>query len=218
MRRFLWYNIITLVFLLSELACAAQIENGTQGKKLKFTGFFSVARSTFDVRNFSSSLTYPSLEFRCGGGIAKPIGKNFELKSGLYWGLKVKRKSYLSPPSQEFPILRLDEAASSRNHFFADMPLTMQFNLPKPKIGFKAGLNSRFWAPNNKSVDVLTNKMEVGVLGGISCLIMKRISMGFEYYHGLTDIFGGSYFLNNGQLSAFHVKNQFTQLTFEHTF
>ena len=96
--------------------------------------------------------------------------------------------------------------------------MTLQFNPPKTKLGIKAGLNSRFWAPNNANVDVLTARGEIGMLGGISYKITNRINIGLDYYYGLTDIWGGSYFTGIAQTGEFHVRNQFTQLTVEHSF
>ncbi|MCW5912070.1 MAG: hypothetical protein KIT62_13430 [Cyclobacteriaceae bacterium] len=185
--------------------------------------FLSVGGSSFDVNGLPSSPSYASLELRLGTGIVKPIGKYFDLKSGLNIGLKVKRKSYFFGPSRQFTykpwvMLSLDEAASNRNHLFIDIPLSLQFNYPKYRLGLKGGLNFRFWAPNDKSVDVLTGRSEIGMLGGISYNLIKRINIGLEYYYGLTDILGGSYYENNSHLMEYHVRNQFTQITIEHNF
>jgi len=217
-------NLLTTVsFLFISQLCLAQILNSDFNKKLRYTRALGIARSTFDVTGFPSSPDYASLELRLGAGIVKPIGKYFELKSGLNLGLKVKRKSYFFGPSKQFTyepwvMLSLDEAASSRNHFFLDIPLTLQFNPPKTRIGLKGGLNFRFWAPNNDSVDVLTARQEIGLLGGISYNVFKKINIGLEHYYGLTDIWGGSYTGNNSQIIQFHARNQFTQITIEQTF
>jgi hypothetical protein len=216
-------GLTTAIFLFSCQWCMAQIADNTNVKNFRYTGFLSVARSSFAVNGYPSSPSYPSLELRLGAGIAKPIGKYFELKSGLYLGLKVKRESYFYGPSKQYTqepglIYSLDKAASDRSHLFVDLPLTLQLNLPKTKIGLKAGLNSRFWVPNNDNVDVLTARQEIGMLGGISYNLIKRINIGLDYYYGLTDISGGSYSINNSQLAEYHVRNQFTQLTIEHKF
>jgi len=220
MKTLLKINIsTTVIFLFICQLCCAQILNSGNNNKLRYTRALSVARSTFEVNGFPSSPDYSSLELRIGAGIVKPLGKYFDFKTGVYLGLKVKRQSYFFGPSKQFTkepcvLPALDEAASSRNHFLVDIPFTLQFNPAKTKIGLRAGLNTRFWAPNNDNVDVLTARPEVGLLGGISHKLVKSINIGFDYYQGLTHIYGG----NNSQSGEFHVRNQFIQLTFEHSF
>lgn len=217
-------NLLTTVsFLFISQLCLAQIINSDFNKNLRYTKALSIARSTFDVTGLPSSPDYASLELRLGAGIVKPIAKYFDLKSGVYLGLKIKRQSYFFGLSKQYTnelwvLPALDEAASSRNHFFVDIPLTLQFNPPKTKIGLKGGLDFRFWAPNNDSVDALTARQEIGLLGGISYSLFKKITIGLEHYYGLTDIWGGSYIGNNSQLIQYHVRNQFTQITIEQNF
>ena len=215
--------IITVSFLFISQLSFAQILNSDFNKKLRYTRAVNIARSTFDVTGFPSSPVYPSLELRLGAGILKPLAKHLDLKSGIYLGLKLKRQSYYFGLSKQYTtepwvLPALDEAASSRNHFFVDIPLVLQFNPPKTRIGLKGGLNFRFWAPNNDSVDVLTARPEIGLIGGISYNLIKNISIGLEHYYGLTDILGGSYTGTNNQLTRYHVRNQFTQITIEQTF
>lgn len=223
MKRFIRLEIITtILFLLTWQLSFAQISNVINDKKFRHTRFLSVARSSFDVNGFPSSPSYSSLEFRLGVGIVKSLGAYFELKSGLNLGLKVKRKSYFFGPLMQFTyepwvMPSLDETASGRNHLYADIPLALQCNLLKTRIGLKGGLNFRLWAPNDASVDVLTAKPEVGMHGGISYHLAKGISIGVEHYYGLTDILNRSYFRDNPYVH-YRVRNQSTQITIEQIF
>ena len=80
-------------------------------------------------------------------------------------------------------------------------------------IGFRLGFDVRFWAPNNKRIDVLTANQEIGLLGG-GCINLKGFSVGLDFYYGLTKIHGGS--INyNGDHYIFRVVNAYTQVTFE---
>jgi hypothetical protein len=220
MKTHLKINLLTTVsFLFISQLCLGQILNSDFNKKLRYTRALSIARSTFVVTGLPSSPDYASLELRLGAGIVKPIGKYFDFKSGVYLGLKIKRQSYFFGLSKQFTkepwVLRaLDEAASSRNHFLIDIPFALQFNPLKTKLGLRAGLNTRLWAPNNDNVDVLTARPEIGLLGGVSHKLVKALNIGFDYYHGLTDIYSGSI----SQSGEFHVRNQFIQLTLEHYF
>lgn len=224
MKRFFEFDIITVTLLIFIYqSSVGQISDLINDNKFRYTRFLGVARSSFDVNGLPSSPSYSSLELRLGAGILKPIGKYFELKSGLNLGLKVKRKSYFFGPSKQFTnepwVMRsLDEAASSRNHFFVEIPLTLQYNLPNTRIRLKGGLNFRFWVPNNDSVDVLTGRPEIGMLGGVSYNLYKRISIGLEYYYGLTNILRGYYYINSSQLIEYNVRNQFIQVVIEQTF
>ncbi len=208
----------TAAIVLANLFGIAQKSDKTDHKKIKFIGVLGVARSTFDVSILSPK--YPTLELRLGAGIVKPFGKFFELKSGLYLGLKVKRESYFIGQlytQQGVPLLKLDEASSNRNHFVVDMPLVLQLNVQQNKVGFRAGFNARFWKPNNDDVDVLTNRTEVGILLGITRRITRRVNSGLDFYYGLTDVYGGSIYSSAPPVN-FYVRNQFAQLTLEYSF
>lgn len=226
MKKLITFSMLAAtLFLLSHASGFAQrgdvIDNG-KSRPLRHSRFLAIGRSSFDVNGFPSSPDYASLEMRLGAGIAKLLGKNFELKSGVTLGLKFKRKSYFYGPSKQFTnepwvSLNLDETASSRNHLFIESPVALQFKLPKTGVRLKGGLNFRFWAPNNASVDVLSFQPEIGILGGISSNVGKRINVGVEHYYGLTDIWGGSSRSNPG-LIWFYVRNQFTQIVIERSF
>ncbi len=220
MKRFIRLDIsAAFILLLNSNLCVAQIAKGVNDRKFIYTRALSIARSAFDVTGFPSSPDYASLELRLGAGIVKPIGKYFDVKSGVYLGLKMKRQSYYFGPSKQYtyePWVHpgLDQTASSRNHIVVDIPFTLQFKPPKTKLGLSAGLNARCWAPNNANVDVLTAQPEIGLLGGVSHKLYRAINIGFDYYKGLTDIHGGS-LQHSGE---FHVRNQFVQLTLERDF
>jgi hypothetical protein len=93
MKKFQKFSIITTaIFLFSYHVCFAQISNNDY-RKLIYTRVLSVARSTFEVKGFPSSPDYPSLELRLGVGIVKPVAKLFDLKSGIYLGLKSSNKA-----------------------------------------------------------------------------------------------------------------------------
>ena len=80
-----------------------------------------------------------------------------------YWpiGIKVKREAF-NKPGQAYtvgpPFLKLDEVASNRNHYFVEVPLLLQFNLPHLELGLRAGVNYRSFLANTKAVDFLTGR------------------------------------------------------------
>ncbi len=210
---------IVLVITMISLKGMAQSLVATSNKKLQYTGVVSIGRSSFICKGYTSPPDYASAEVRIGLGLSKQVGKYFELKSGMYFGLKFKRESYIygsgnntyfNEPDLNFS---LNKTVSSRNHLVTDIPLVLQFNPPKTKLGLKAGLYGRFWAPYNASVDVLTGRPEVGILGGLSHQLTKRTSLGVELYRGLTRIYSGSY-----STTVYSAWNQFAQLSFAYAF
>ncbi|MBX2897263.1 MAG: hypothetical protein KF763_17580 [Cyclobacteriaceae bacterium] len=223
MRRFIYILVLSItLFLISYQSPFAHISNVINPKKIRYSKFLGVARSSFDVNGFPSSPSYSSLELRVGTGIIKPLGHYFDLKSGLSIGLKVKRNSYFFGTPNRFTnkqwvLPSLDETVSNQHHLFIEVPLSLQFR-PKPKLSFRSGLNFRFWLPNDESSDVLAGRPEIGMLGGVSYALTSRIKIGLEHYYGLTNILSGSFYVNNSQLIKYHVRNQFTQITIERTF
>lgn len=185
----------------------------TNESKPKFFVLAGIARSVFEVDIPASKFATP--EFRLGAGLSRTIGK-FEIKPSVLIGLKATRPTYrvgqvYTQPG--VPLLMLDDAASGRNHFVIDVPLVIQYNIRNPMIGFRLGFDVRFWTPNNKSVDILTAKQEIGLHGG-GCINLKGFSVGLDFYYGFTKIHGGS--INyNGDHYIFRVVNAYTQITFE---
>lgn len=212
----------TVIFLFSSQWSVAQVSDRTSNSKFRYLVVLGVARSTFEVRDVPSSPKYPSLELRLGVGLVKPLGKFCELKSGLYFGVKVKRESYYFGPTKNFTyepsvIPRLDEAASNRNHFVLDIPLILQFNISHNKVGIRTGLNARLWKPHNDDVDVLAALHEIGILSGITHRITQRINIGLDLYLGLSNIYHGGIISNSGYPVSLKVTNQFAQLTVEYS-
>ena len=210
-------TIIT-TFLISALTALGQHEEvSNSNNKIKYTGIFSVGRSTFKSSTSAPS-TFPTLELRMGAGISKPLGKVIELRSRLAFGVKFKREAY-NKPGQPYvigpPFLELDEVASNRNHYFLEIPLVVQFNLPHPKLGFNMGVNYRFFFPYNKDVDFLTNKSDVGIITGISYRGFDRLEIGFDYYFGITKLYSSSGTVDTTEFT-FNTRNQFAQIRIEY--
>lgn len=205
-------TIISFLTILFNQEVSAQ-ELGDSPRKIKFYCLGGIARSVFEVDIPASKFATP--EFRLGVGISKPVGK-LEFKSSVLLGLKGTRPSYrvgqiYTQPG--VPLYMLNDAACKRNHFVVDIPLLVQYNLSNPKVGLRLGADARFWAPNNKNVDVLTSKQEIGLLGG-GCINLKRFSIGLDFYYGLSKIHGGS-ITYNGELYRFEVINRYSQITIE---
>lgn len=205
---------VTIAFIFISHFCSAQ--NQDNDRKIKITAFTSVGQSTF-YSNPSAPSKFPTLELRFGAGIIKPLTKNIQLKSRLTFGVKFKREAFNSSNLVIVgpPFMELDEVASNRNHYFMEIPLILQFNLPHPKIGLSLGFNYRFFFPYNESVDFLTNKREIGILPGISYHFSPRFEVGFDYFFGLTEVYNASGTIDNQEVNI-DVHNRFAQVRFSY--
>jgi hypothetical protein len=188
-------------------------------KQVRLNAFLGTGRSTFKT-NMAAPSTFPTVEFRLGAGVTKPLTEIFDLRARLTFGAKLKRKA-LNEQGQPFqvgsPFIELDEAASSRNHYFYEVPLLLQANVRHPKIALKAGANVRHYFPINDAVDFLTARNEFGVIAGASYRLSETMSLGLEYYFGLTKVYTASGHLDSSEFSM-NVRNEFAQVTFEYTF
>jgi hypothetical protein len=213
---------IALVLLSSLFAFAQPSEDGT--RKIKYAAILGLGASKFEIHQVSESPHYGSFELRLGLGIIKPLGKYLELKSGLSFGIKMKRESYYFGPYNNYTrekavLKRLDEATSNRNHFMYDLPLVLQYNLLQRKMGLRIGLNARFWTPKNDDVDVLTSLTEIGSISGVTYRISNKINAGIDAYFGVNDIyFGGFLTSGSSRLTSLKVTNQYAQFTIEYFF
>ncbi|MCE7865143.1 MAG: hypothetical protein DYG99_16540 [Bacteroidetes bacterium CHB5] len=206
-------TVIVILIVSFQRILAQDQQEDVSRRKINFFLVGGIARSIFEVDIPASKFATP--EFRLGVGASKYIGR-FEFKPSVLMGLKGTRPSYkigqvYTQPG--VPLLKLNDASSNRNHFVVDVPILFQYDLTNPDIGFRLGFNSRFWAPNNQSIDILTAKQEIGLLAG-SCVNLKNFSVGLDFYYGLTKIHGGS-ITYNGEFYTFEVINIYSQITIE---
>lgn len=180
------------------------------GKNIRMNLFAGISRATFES-NPSAPSKFPTAEFRLGVGINKPISKVIELRSRLTIGTRLKRESI----GQLVVYSRLDEVASNRNHYFYEMPVLIQFNLPHPKLGLNIGINYRFFFPNNEQVDLLTGRGEIGIITGITFLHFSKFDLGIDYYMGITEVFSATY-VGPTSIDRFSATNNFMTLRVEY--
>ncbi len=207
------------LFLISSFCNAQEDAPDSSDRQVRLNTFFGLGWSTFET-NMAAPSKFPTLEFRLGAGVIKPLNEIFDIRARLTFGAKLKRDA-LNKPGKPFhvgsPFMELDEVASSRNHYFYEIPLLLYANVRHPKISLNAGANFRHYFPNNDAVDFLTARNEFGAIAGISYRVTETMSVGFEYYFGLTKIYKASGHLDSSEFSM-NVRNEFAQFTFEYTF
>ncbi len=163
---------------------------------------------------------FPSLEVRVGGSVEYRLADNFFVEGNANFGVRAKREPF-NKPGQPYafgaPFSSLDEVSSSRDHYFYEIPLRLVYLFPHPKIGIKAGMNYRFFFPNNDDVDFLTNRGEFGIIGGLFYRLNHKMNVGVDGYHGLTQIYS-SRVQTNGYEADFIIRNQFLQAYIQYQF
>lgn len=204
-------------------------------RKIKFSLSGGIARSTFVYGKHSIDFNFPTAELRLGMGLSKVMLRNFEIKSGLSIGVKLKRKPDPNPNRDPAQIYAgLDGVVSGLNHWFYEIPLLFQYNFNKEIMGqpnffgIRTGVNYRlFWdrEANVQGFDFFQNLSEFGVIIGANLNISKRINLGIDYCMGITKIFGAAIFTGDPLanppvaptlLYDFYARNNFIQLKMEY--
>jgi len=210
-----------LVIFVSSLLTAINVFSQTTeiSKNINRTiirGFTSVGQSTFRT-NISSPTKFPTTEIRFGIGASIKLTSIIDLSSRFTFGVKVKREAFNNNQYVTVgpPFMELDYVASYRNHYFIEIPLLVNANLPGEKIGIQTGLNYRFFVPNNDAVDFLTNRGEMGLITGAYYNITDKLRIGGNYTFGLTKIYSAGGTIDSQEFDL-TVKNQFYQLTIEY--
>jgi hypothetical protein len=216
--------IFSALALINCCSAIAQDSTSVSNNKLRFTSSIGFGQSTFAF-NIPAPSKFTTPEFKLGLGIIKPISKFLEVKSGISFGIKIKREPYnkLTPQGYLLVVtspafINTDELASKRNHYFLEIPLLFQFNFPHPKLGLRSGVNSRFWQPNNSDVDLLTARPELGILVGAYYRLNYKFNIGLDYYYGLTKMDKSSYTINTSPPFTFIMYNRFLQMNLEYKF
>jgi hypothetical protein len=236
--------IITLQLITIGVVLAqSETRKSSSSSKLQFNFSAQAGKSKFDTNVADAYNGFPTVEVRLGlAGILR-LNKHFDLISGVNIGNKIKGERMFPPGSTPGNSLRLpppynnlEESVNSQDHYFVEVPLLFQFNLPNPKISFRAGPNYRqFFRTNGylnsggryRHDDMLSSKNEIGVLSGVSVglgSIFKnlgsRIKLTGTYYVGVSNIYSAYYvggFNNSGDV-GFLVKNRFWQTGLEYYF
>ncbi len=213
MKKFLFLLFISI----SALTLYGQTRN--EDRNISYSVYACAGRAIF-ASSPSGPSKFPALEVRLGGGASWNFVKNFSLDARIIFGFRAKRNPY-NVPGQPYtvgpPFLSVDEVASKSNHFFYDIPVSLKFDLPHPKIGIKAGANYRFYMSNDESFDWLAGQGEVGLIFGAYYRITPKISVGIDQYFGLTKVYSGMGQIN-GIDSEVVIRNQSTQFIVSYKF
>lgn len=215
-------SILTALVLVNFYCAIAQELSDIPHNKLRFTATAGFGQSTFDF-NIPAPSKFTTAEFRLGLGIIKPISKFFELKSGISFGVKMKREAYNTQRAQGLivmgpPFMDADLLASKRNHYFLEIPLLLQIHFNHPKLGLRSGINSRFWQPNNSDADLLTARPELGILVGTYYMLSSKLNIGLDYYYGVTKMDKSLYVIDSAPPFTFIMYNRSLQMTLDYRF
>jgi len=210
-----------IIILVSSLLTAINVfpQTTVTSKEINRTtirGFTSVGQSTFRT-SISSPTKFPTTEIRVGIGASIKLIPMIDLSSRFTLGVKVKREAFNNNQYVTVgpPFMELDYVASYRNHYFIEIPLLVNVNLPGEKVGIQTGLNYRFFFPNNDAVDFLTNRGELGLIAGAYYNVTDKLRIGGSYTFGLTTTYSVGGIIDSQDVDM-TVKNNFYQLTIEY--
>jgi len=184
-----------------------------------FTAMAAGGQATFAMSHAGPS-KFPALELRLGGGASYGFSNNVYVEGQMVFGVRAKREAFNKPGQPSAfgaPFASLDRVSSGRDHYFFEIPVRFVYRFPHPKIGVKAGMNYRFFMPDNDDVDFLTNRGEAGIMGGLFYRVNSKWHVGADGYYGLTEIYSAAVMIN-GYEADFIVRNQFLQLYIEYQF
>ncbi len=211
-------KIALILFLFSFLSLSAQEGVTKKPKKFYYSAYLSLGRSQFGI-SLAAPSKFPTVESRIGATITFPVNSTFSIHSRFLFGSKFKRDPF-NKPGQGYlvgpPYLNLDEVSGSRNHYFLEIPLMIQYGIPNSNFSLSAGANYKFFFADNDRVDFLTFRGDAGVLFGVNYAISTQWKAGVEYLHGLTKVYrsigsvdGGDVDLSvtNNSLSVFVLYN-----------
>ena len=224
-----------LVFARPYLSIAQKRVNHIEEKlgiELSLSG--GIGYSYFAYKKDKLSDNFRTPEFRFGIAASKKIVGKLFIKSGFHFGIKLEKNPkyytyangtsgiFLVAFTNNFALVDLDRMVSRSNHPFIEIPIIFQYNFNK--IGLKTGVNLRAFLQANStdnfsSGDFLSNKSEAGLLSGFSFKLNKKITIGADYYWGVTNLFKAVYVYGSPPTSSIDVSihNNFAQLSFEYT-
>lgn len=204
---------VSIAFLFSVSHFVYSQSSQFKNNHYNFSSIVGISRAKFEVTGVSTE-EYPTFEVRLGGVISRNLSSRVQIKTGLNICFRAKRKSYLIDGNyvgKGVLSLLLDETASKRNHVALELPLYLTILLNGNRSNLNAGLMGRFWQPNDMAGDVLRSRQEIGYIAGASQKISSDLSIGIDFYWGLSSV------PLNLNSTLYRVRNRFAQLTLEYT-
>ncbi len=208
------FGLIISVLLIEKAFPQTQNIDRTTESKYSFSGGMGVAFFYYDTKVIKQKFASPS--FRAGIATYKKISRNLFLKYGFNLGVKLKTTP-LYTTVYALPLFKLDQTNSAKNHYFFEVPLTLQYN--SKKIGINAGVMYRSFLQfdNIKYVNYHTAN-DIGLIRGVSYRINSKVKIGAEYYVGLIKFYQGYVFAKSGGTGTinYEVRNRHAMLTLDY--
>ena len=206
------FGLIISVLLIEKAFPQTQNIDRTTESKYSFSGGMGVAFFYYDTKVIKQKFASPS--FRAGIATYKKISRNLFLKYGFNLGVKLKTTP-LYTTMYALPLFKLDQTNSAKNHYFFEVPLTLQYNYKK--IGISAGVMYRSFLQfdNIKYINYYTAN-DIGLIPGVSYRINNKVKIGAEYYVGLIKFYQGAAFDNSHGTINYEVRNHYAMLTLDY--
>ena len=207
-----------IVFSILTISSISFAQTDAQPGKTKLS--YSLAAGT-GVSYFTYTSTkvkeqFASPEFRLDLGIQKQLTKKLSLHSGLRVGLKLKTTRIYSDQEYHSMSTRslgsVDETQSRSDHYFIEIPLTIQYQYKKFKVG--AGVVYRNLIQFNDTRYVIYNTTsDIGITPSLSYQLNNRLTLNTEYYFGTISFFKGRAYDNTQNPVAVKAYNRYAQIS-----
>lgn len=209
-------HLLIIVCLLQLPHFLSAQTNYSTTHKWTFNVVAGIGRARFETKRILVE-DYPTLEVRLGCQVSRVLFRRMRVTSGMNFCFRSKRESHFRNNvyhGRGMPLLFLDETASEKNHTACEVPLMVGGTVRRTATTINAGLMSRFWAPNNLAGDALKSQTEFGYLAGISQRILSRLSLGIDFYWGITNL--NHVYVNGAQ--PVRMTNQFAEVSAVYAF
>jgi hypothetical protein len=218
-----------MTLLLFSTCCNSQSSDRPNSGKTEFSIFGGAGRSFFATNSHQSQLRFPTAEVALGVGAKRKLFRDFDAKLYLNVSGKIKGNRVYPPGSPVIvlspPVNELDGTANGRNHYSLEVPLLIQFNVPKSRVGINTGVCYRYFFKNrgyefSDGPDFLSTQNEFGVLAGITIQLTAKFRTSAQYYFGLTNVYNRTVLLWGSPTAenGFEVRNQFSRVAIEYIF
>ena len=193
-------NKLILAFFLVPFVSEAQEKIACRmGGFLMYNRMWHTYRSSLDITD-----RFAFSDVKAGFSLSKPLHKNWEVRTALGIGIQFVRsnpvypygtKKYGGPDGSTstayriFVYGRMNHRTAAQDNYFAEIPLTIHYRIPKVRLGVETGVNWRtYWHTDTQFRFALPppayHTEEYGMVTNLTCSITRRLEVKAGWYWG----------------------------------
>lgn len=196
----------------------AQTDPSPISRKLNYAFTAGTGVSYFQYNSSKVKEHFASPEFRLGLNIQKQLLPNVSVQTGLRMGLKLKTapvytiEEYKSMPFRSLG--SIDETTSRSDHYFIEIPLNVQYQYRKFKVGAGVVYRNLVQFDNYRYVAYHTTS-DIGITPSLAYQLSDKLTINAEYYFGTISFFEGISYDTPSRATSTTLKayNRFAQIS-----